>query len=251
MRVDNAIFFAAVEEQLREGQRVRLNLSGTSMEPSIHDGEPIVIAPSDGSEQVGDVVLFRYGGGHRLHRIVAATGDNLTLQGDNCYGNEQCHRSDVVAKLVEVPRLGAADGEAWQRTSRRALRRKHWRNLAVRWLGRQGRRQLRPWYFLLLAVLMWAPLNGLGLPLDNYILGLRADHLLHASVYLPCALFLIDIVGPMWLVWLASAGIGMLTEGVQWLLPYRGFDINDLVANFLGVTLGWLVILTIKRKGSR
>ena len=98
---------------------------------------------------------------------------------------------------------------------------------------------------------MWAPLNGLGIPLDNYILGLRADHLLHASVFIPCALFLMDVIGSRWLVWLAAVGIGLLTEGVQWLLPFRGYDVNDLIANAIGVTIGWLVILAVKRRNSR
>ena len=97
---------------------------------------------------------------------------------------------------------------------------------------------------------MWAPLNGIGIPLDNYIFGLRADHLLHASVFIPCTLFIMDVIGKRWLVWFAAVGIGLLTEGVQWLLPYRGYDVNDLIANALGVTLGWVVILAIKRKGS-
>ena len=98
---------------------------------------------------------------------------------------------------------------------------------------------------------MWAPLNGVGIPLDNYILGLRADHLLHASVYIPCTLFLMDVIGPRWLVWLAAVGVGLITEGGQWLLPFRGFDINDLFANAIGVTLGWLVGLALKKRKSR
>ena len=95
---------------------------------------------------------------------------------------------------------------------------------------------------------MWAPLNGIGIPLDNYILGLRLDHLLHASVFIPCTLFLMDVIGRRWLVWLAAVAVGLLTEGVQWLLPFRGFDVNDLIANALGVTLGLIVILLIVKK---
>jgi VanZ family protein len=49
-----------------------------------------------------------------------------------------------------------------------------------------------------------------------------------------------------WL-WLAAMGVAVMTESVQYLLPYRGFDINDLVANFLGVTVGWVALLIVKR----
>ena len=76
---------------------------------------------------------------------------------DMCYDR----RMDVVAKLVAI---------------KKHHRLKH---LAVRWLGGKGRKQLRPWYFFGLAFLMWAPLNGVGIPLDNFVLGLRMDHLLH------------------------------------------------------------------------
>ena len=99
---------------------------------------------------------------------------------------------------------------------------------------------------------MWAPLNGVGIPLDNYILGLRADHLIHASVFIPCTLFLMDLFGRKgWPTWLVAVGIGLLTESIQWLLPYRGFDINDMVANVIGISLGWLAILVVRRAGRR
>ena len=105
------------------------------------------------------------------------------------------------------------------------------------------------WYFVALALLMWLPLNGVA-PLDNYLFGLRADHLLHASVYLPCVYFLGRLVrSPLVVLWLLSICIGLLTESVQWLLPFRGFDVNDLLANAIGVTLGFLVhICLLKEK---
>lgn len=247
MMIDNQRYFALVEEQLAEGRNVRITLSGTSMLTALHDGEAAVVEPLCGQPRVGDVVLFRIGGRHILHRVVAVDGDSYTMQGDNSLSTERCTRADLVARLVEVPRLGRVEDTAWQRASRRSLRRGRLRRWVAGWLGRQGRRRWRPWYFGLLAFLMWAPLNGLGVPLDNYILGLRADHLLHASVFLPCALMLLDLVPRRWLAWLAAVAVGMLTEGVQYLLPYRGFDINDMVANFLGVSLGFVATLAVRK----
>lgn len=255
MQVANEIYFAAVEEQLSEGRQVRLLLSGTSMQSALHPGDELTLAPMEGEPRVGDVVLFRYAGRHLLHRVVAVDGDQVTLQGDNCYTCERCRRQDIVGRLTAVRGM-ATDGPEWQRLSRRSLRRKGIKNFAIRWLGRKGRRQLRPWYFAALTFLMWAPLNGVGIPLDNYILGLRADHLLHASVFLPCAFFLMDLFrragerlrpSGRARTWLVAVAIGLLSEGVQWLLPWRGFDINDLIANTLGVTLGWLVVLAVLR----
>lgn len=93
---------------------------------------------------------------------------------------------------------------------------------------------------------MWAPLGGV--PLDNFVLGLRMDHLLHASVFIPCSLFIYSPYWKKWAVWLTAVAVGVLTESVQALLPYRGFDINDMIANFLGVSLGWILILIVKHK---
>ncbi|MBQ2488712.1 MAG: VanZ family protein [Bacteroidales bacterium] len=105
-------------------------------------------------------------------------------------------------------------------------------------------------YFVALLLLMWLPLNGV-VALDNYVFGLRADHLLHASVYLPCIYFLGKLVRkPVMALWLLSVGIGLLTEGVQYLLPYRGFDVNDLLANAIGVSLGLFLFLFFLRKKS-
>lgn len=228
MKVKNEIFFAAVEEQLKAGESVRITLVGTSMSPTLIEGDVLTLESVSNTPAIGDIVLFRYRGTHLLHRVVAMDGDAYTMRGDNCIYEENCRREDIVGRVVEVE--------------------KHHRlkHIAVRWLGHKGRRQLRPWYFVALAILMWAPINGLGVPLNNYIFGLRADHLLHASVFIPCALFLWDIIGPKWLVWLAAVAVGLVTESVQWLLPYRGFDVNDLVANTFGVTLGLLAILLLK-----
>ena len=37
--------------------------------------------------------------------------------------------------------------------------------------------------------------------------------------------------------------VGLFTEFVQYLLPFRGFDVNDLIANAGGNLIGWLAIL--------
>ena len=229
MTIDNETYFSLVEEQLAATGRVKIKLVGTSMQPTLIAGDELTLEPVE-AVAVGDVVLFRYRGRHILHRIVAIEGERITMRGDNCVTTEEVGRMDVVAKLVAI---------------KKHHRLKH---LAVRWLGSKGRKQLRPWYFFGLAFLMWAPLNGVGIPLDNFVLGLRMDHLLHASVFILCPVFLYDLYrhGRKWLVWFTAVGIGVLTETVQWLLPYRGYDVNDLIANFLGVSLGWMAILCLQ-----
>jgi glycopeptide antibiotics resistance protein len=50
------------------------------------------------------------------------------------------------------------------------------------------------------------------------------------------------------LLLLAAVLVGLFTEFVQYLLPYRGFDINDLIANCGGNLIGWLLILSFMRR---
>lgn len=247
MNIDDNTIYALVEEQLADGNRVKISIGGKSMLPTLSKSDVIFLEPLQGEPEIGDVLFFRLGGNHIVHRLVRREGDTYVMQGDNNQGVERVCREGLLAKLVRVERANGTiidtDSEAWQRISRRAECRKQLKHFVMRWLGRKGRRQLRPWYFGAIVFLMWAPLNGVGIPLDNYILGLRADHLLHASVYIPCTLFLVDLFPQRrWLAWLLACCIGLTTEFGQYLLPFRSFDINDMVSNFLGVSLGWLIV---------
>lgn len=101
----NDIFFAEVERLLGEGGQVVLTVQGHSMRPFIRSGRTAaVLAPCDAQSLVaGDVVLFRYGGDHILHRIAAVEGDELVMAGDGNYRKfERCRREDVVARMVAV-----------------------------------------------------------------------------------------------------------------------------------------------------
>jgi VanZ family protein len=69
---------------------------------------------------------------------------------------------------------------------------------------------------------------------------------LHATVFLFCPLFWADWLNKRWgYVLLVAVLTGLFTELVQALLPYRGYDVNDLIANCVGIFLGWLAILPV------
>ena len=245
--------------RLEEGMEVRVAFGGISMLPLISgETDTIRLRPLRPDEEpvAGDVYLFVRQGHHIVHRLMRREGDIYVFRGDNCYNCERVRRQDILARLTTIEHLDGTvvdtDSEAWHRASRRVVRRRSLKNHALRWLGRKKRRVYTALYFLLLAVLMWAPLNGLGVPLDNFIFGIRMDHLLHASIYLLCPVMLVDLLRfRRWRILLTAIGIGLLTEGVQYLLPYRGFDINDLVANSLGSLLGWLAILPYLQRKAR
>ncbi len=99
-------------------------------------------------------------------------------------------------------------------------------------------------YFVVVMLLLWLPLSGLGVALNSYVFGLRADHLVHAIVFVPCVVLLRSVC-LQWrtvAVWGAALLFALVTECVQYFLPYRSFDVNDLIANTLGVTLGLVAL---------
>lgn len=253
MELSNDLFFAAVEQQLQMGFKVTMTVKGVSMLPTLHDGEVLTISPLHDEPKVGEILLFRYNDTCRFHRLVALLPDGrYKLQGDNVLTPEVVDSQALMARLYsvgEVPDEMLASSSSFRRRSRRGVAHRRVKCFVYWLLSSRGRSKLRPWYFLLLAILMWAPLNGMGVPLDNYVFGLRLDHLLHASIYLLCPFFLTGIKGVRpWLVWLLALCIGLLTESVQYLLPYRGFDVNDLIANAMGVTLGWFAVRFAKMR---
>lgn len=209
MVIPNEVVFPEVEAAIARGETATLPFKGRSMEPYLREGDRIRLRPV-GRVRRGDVLLFRHQGQYLLHRCRARWGGRCLMRGDASRRSELVGREAVVACLEEVqpPRRD--------------------------WVGLRCR--MAPWYFLALAILMWGYFGPVPIA-SNFVLGIRMDHLVHASVYLPCSWFILRRRP-----WLLACGVGLLTESVQYLLPYRGFDINDLVANMLGVLLGWLIL---------
>lgn len=245
-----------MHERLQQGQVVWISFGGRSMQPMISGvSDKVELTPllSDENCRVGEVYLFLHDNHYVVHRLVKIRGDKYLFRGDNCYRCEQVGRSQILARLTAVERADghvvATDSDEWHFLSRRVLRKHRIRLSAYNLLNRNSRRWESAVYFVLLAVLMWAPLNGVGIPMNNFVFGIRMDHLLHASVYLLCPFFLLDVTKKRrGLMLLLALLIGVLTETVQALIPWRGFDINDLVANFMGNLVGWLLLIPYFRR---
>ncbi len=99
------------------------------------------------------------------------------------------------------------------------------------------------WLYLLILVLgSVLPLNSGTTLNNNYIVEVRTDYLLHALVLLPLPVFLTlrfrDSTSLWGRVILFGLSIVIFCEGVQMLIPYRTFNINDLFANGIGVLIG-------------
>jgi len=246
-------------ERLEAGHTVTMLFGGHSMLPLINgEGDKIQLRPLAEGEQCvpGEVYLFRHLGHYIIHRLMRIEDGVHVFRGDNCYAFERESRENVLAKLIVIEKpdgtIVNCETDEWRKHSRKVLRRRQIKNTVIRFTNQNARKKWAVLYFVLLAILMWAPLNGLAPVLDNYIFGLRADHFFHALVYLACPLFLADWLDKRsgWILVVALL-VGLFTEAVQALLPYRGYDVNDMIANCVGNLLGWLAILPFLLRHSR
>ena len=118
-------------------------------------------------------------------------------------------------------------------------------------------------YITILILLAVLPINGTNSLLNNnYLLNIRWDYLAHAIVYIPLVPLAHRSLGKggtvrrrfgvggninfkSLMILIISLLFAMSLEGIQYFLSYRAFNINDLVANAVGVTLGLLIYLLL------
>jgi VanZ family protein len=115
-------------------------------------------------------------------------------------------------------------------------------------------------YTLVIILASVLPINGPHSGLnDNYIVNIRLDYLMHAGIYVPWIILIwlamgkalrssaVKIMGAVLFTLLFAAA----TEGIQYWLPYRAYNINDLLSNWIGVVLGYVIVigylLSVKR----
>lgn len=101
-------------------------------------------------------------------------------------------------------------------------------------------------YVTLIILLVTLPLNSSGSLNNITIITFRGDYFFHALAFLPWVFFkpAYNQKTPLWLFLglLFAAG----TEGLQYILPYRAFNVNDLIANIFGMFIGFGIVSLIK-----
>ena len=103
-------------------------------------------------------------------------------------------------------------------------------------------------YLTLLILATVLPLNSAGEALtEHHVLTLRWDYLLHALVYAPLPVLLAWQLKKLWPAVLLALALATGFELIHAVLPYRGFNVNDLVANSVGVAGGWILTAIAKK----
>ena len=110
-------------------------------------------------------------------------------------------------------------------------------------------------YIIILFVVAVVPLNSGSIVLNNnYTMHIRWDYLLHVIVYLPMPFLMGFSQKKRELLWIRVIVISLLItalfEAVQLVVPYRAFNINDMLANALGVLIGLLPAILVWRRFS-
>ncbi len=95
-------------------------------------------------------------------------------------------------------------------------------------------------YLVALVTVSVMPLGNASKELtDITVIRLRGDYFLHMLVYIPMiSLMLFSFPKWKWGMVVIAIGLGVGLEYFQMLLPYRAFNINDLLANLAGLVLG-------------
>ncbi len=110
-------------------------------------------------------------------------------------------------------------------------------------------------FLILLSVL---PINSIsGTSINHvFVVSIRLDYFLHCLVYIPLVVFTwmdrdIDTnrtpfkaLGWITVLLLFAA----VTEWIQYILPYRAFNINDMISNTVGVLIGIIFIMMVNLK---
>lgn len=108
-------------------------------------------------------------------------------------------------------------------------------------------------YIVLLIFQSIVPL-GSSLRLDQIsVLDFRADHLVHVALFIPWAFFCIKLNKYLPICFCWGLLVASASELVQYVLPYRSFNISDMLANIIGVAAGFLFFVPFlkgKIKGS-
>ncbi len=99
-------------------------------------------------------------------------------------------------------------------------------------------------------MLIVLPINSPSAKINRiYFLNIRLDHLIHLLLFFPWMWLIGFVRKPSGAAKWVMIGLvfAVISELIQILQPYRSFNLNDLIANCLGIILGLFVFLLMKK----
>jgi glycopeptide antibiotics resistance protein len=98
-------------------------------------------------------------------------------------------------------------------------------------------------FIIIVFLLVIFPFNTSFEPENITILQFRGDYLLHVFIFLPWMFFCNAMRFKIWQWFSLGIFYASFTEGLHYVLPYRVFNINDLLANVMGVVMGFVLFI--------
>lgn len=109
-RLSNAQMIVLMRAVLEKGSKFRFSAPGGSMQPFIHNGDVITVAPLRGRPGYGDIVAFVHPPTGKLivHRVVARRGDLCLMRGDAVPEGFDgwVTRADLLGRVARIERGG-------------------------------------------------------------------------------------------------------------------------------------------------
>lgn len=103
-------------------------------------------------------------------------------------------------------------------------------------------------FIISLIVLLAIPIGNSTIT-NTFVVGFRLDYIIHCLIYLPWILvgkviFNNNFKPLLWLV--VGVVLSVSLELIQFILPYRSFNINDMIAGVIGVILSYFIFRLTK-----
>jgi glycopeptide antibiotics resistance protein len=113
-----------------------------------------------------------------------------------------------------------------------------------------SRRTLLLIYLIAIVVLVAIPVGNENMKsLNNiFLLRFRGDYIVHMLLFAPWCFLKPGLRMSQWWWMLVGVAFAVAAESLQYLLPYRAFNINDMIANALGVVFSFILVIILKRK---
>lgn len=94
-------------------------------------------------------------------------------------------------------------------------------------------------YVFVIVLLVTLPINSTGELNNITFIQLRGDYFFHALLFIPWVFFSVSLKKPLLLWIIIGLVVATSSELIQFYLPYRAFNINDLLANSIGIIIGF------------
>ena len=103
-------------------------------------------------------------------------------------------------------------------------------------------------YVLLIIIFTVIPIGNSHQLENTFIINFRLDYILHALEFIPWAFFCMMMRRDTWLWFALGILFAIGTEVLQCAIPYRSFNINDMIANIIGIGIGFFVFMIFAKE---